>query len=158
MQDLLYMNLFIPIIFALLSGIAMSMQPGINSILGKSVQSPWLASTISFFVGTLALFLFVLFLGETKSASFLSDAISKSPWWIWTGGLLGVLVVTSALVFAPKLGATSWIALFLVGQVTMSVVLERFGILGFPEKPISIAKIIGLSLLVLGAWLVKKDS
>ncbi|EPG75116.1 PF04657 domain protein [Leptospira fainei serovar Hurstbridge str. BUT 6] len=90
MQDLSYMNLFIPVFFALLSGIAMSMQPGINSMLGKSVQSPWMASTISFFIGTLALFVFVVFLGETKSVSFLSEAINKNPWWIWTGGLLGV--------------------------------------------------------------------
>ncbi|TGL57686.1 DMT family transporter [Leptospira sarikeiensis] len=150
------MNLFLPIIFALLSGLAMSIQPGINSILGKNIQSPLLASTVSFFVGTIALAIVAFTVGEMKSASFIIQTIKEQPWWIWTGGLLGAIVVTSALVFAPKLGATSWIAFFLLGQVVTSILLEKWGVLGFPEKPISIQKLIGLGLLVLSAWLVRK--
>lgn len=150
------MNLLLPIFFAILSGVAMSIQPGINSILGKAVQSSWLASTISFFVGTIALAFVAAAFGEFKSISFFSETIKNQPWWIWTGGLLGALVVTSALVFAPKIGATSWIALFLVGQVATSVFLEKWGVLGFPEKRISLEKLLGLALLVLSAWLVRK--
>ncbi|TGM12110.1 DMT family transporter [Leptospira selangorensis] len=150
------MNLLLPIIFALLSGLAMSIQPGINSILGKNIESPWLASTISFFVGTIALGIITFALGEMKSTAFLVQTIKEQPWWIWIGGFLGAIVVTSSLVFAPKIGATSWIALFLLGQVITSILLEKWGILGFPEKPISIQKMIGLGLLILSAWLVKK--
>ncbi|EIE00535.1 PF04657 domain protein [Leptospira licerasiae serovar Varillal str. VAR 010] len=65
-------------------------------------------------------------------------------------------MVTSSLLFAPKLGATSWVALLLLGQVVTSVLLEKWGALGFPEKPISIQKMIGLGLLLLSAWLVRK--
>ncbi|TGK15548.1 DMT family transporter [Leptospira fluminis] len=151
------MNLLLPIAFALLSGIAMSIQPGINSLLGKSLESSWLASALSFLVGTFALFLFVLFLGEGRPSGVLYKTVIDNPWWIWTGGLLGALIVTSAIVFAPKLGATGWLALFLVGQVSTALVLEKYGILGFPEKPISLLKIVGLCLLVLGVWLVKKE-
>ncbi|TGK06085.1 DMT family transporter [Leptospira selangorensis] len=150
------MNLLLPIIFALLSGLAMSIQPGINSILGKNIESPWLASTISFFVGTIALGIITFALGEMKSTAFIVQTIKEQPWWIWIGGFLGAIVVTSSLVFAPKIGATSWIALFLLGQVITSILLEKWGILGFPEKPISIQKMIGLGLLILSAWLVKK--
>ncbi len=150
------MNLLLPIIFAILSGLAMSIQPGINSLLGRAVQSPWLASTISFFVGTIALAVITIGFGEFKSVSFFLETVKNQPWWIWVGGLLGALVVTSALVFAPKIGATSWIALFLVGQVATSVFLEKWGVLGFPEKRISVEKLIGLALLILSAWLVRK--
>ncbi|TGK42458.1 DMT family transporter [Leptospira andrefontaineae] len=150
------MNLLLPVIFALLSGLAMSIQPGINSILGKNIESPWLASTISFFVGTIALGIITFALGEMKSTSFILQTIKEQPWWIWVGGFLGAIVVTSSLVFAPKLGATSWIALFLLGQVVTSILLEKWGVLGFPEKPISIQKMIGLGLLILSAWLVRK--
>ncbi|WP_040508058.1 DMT family transporter [Leptospira wolffii] len=151
------MNLILPIFFAVLSGLAMSVQPGINSLLGRSIQSPWLASTISFLVGTIALGFVAFLLGEWKGAGSFSQAWQTQPWWIWTGGILGALVVTSALIFAPKLGATSWIALFLVGQVLTSVFLEKLGVLGFPEKPISLQKLLGLGLLIFGAWLVRKD-
>lgn len=150
------MNLLLPIIFALLSGLAMSIQPGINSILGKNIESPWLASTISFFVGTIALGIITFALGEMKSTAFIVQTIKEQPWWIWIGGFLGAIVVTSSLVFAPKLGATSWIALFLLGQVITSILLEKWGVLGFPEKPISVQKMIGLGLLILSAWLVRK--
>ncbi|PJZ23983.1 hypothetical protein CH352_18150 [Leptospira hartskeerlii] len=150
------MNLLLPIFFTLLSGLAMSIQPGINSILGKNIESPWLASTISFFVGTVALGIITIALGEIKSASFIVQTIKEQPWWIWTGGFLGAIMVTSSLVFAPKLGATSWLALLLLGQVITSILLEKWGALGFPEKPISIQKMIGLGMLVLSAWLVRK--
>ncbi|PJZ48821.1 DMT family transporter [Leptospira saintgironsiae] len=150
------MNLLLPVIFALLSGLAMSIQPGINSILGKNIESPWLASTISFFVGTIALGIITFALGEMKSTAFIVQTIKDQPWWIWIGGFLGAIVVTSSLVFAPKIGATSWIALFLLGQVVTSILLEKWGVLGFPEKPISVQKMIGLGLLVVSAWLVRK--
>ncbi|MEI7013854.1 DMT family transporter [Leptospira licerasiae] len=150
------MNLLLPVFFALLSGLAMSIQPGINSILGKNIESPWLASSISFFVGTIALGIITIALGEIKSTSFIFQTIKEQPWWIWTGGFLGAILVTSSLLFAPKLGATSWVALLLLGQVVTSVLLEKWGALGFPEKPISIQKMIGLGLLLLSAWLVRK--
>ncbi|TGJ99526.1 DMT family transporter [Leptospira semungkisensis] len=150
------MNLIFPILIAIFSGLAMSIQPGINSLLGKSLESPWLASTVSFLVGTIVLALTAFALGEMKSASFLVQTAKENPWWIWTGGLLGAIVVTSALVFAPKLGATSWLALFLFGQVLTSILLEKWGILGFPEKPISLQKWVGMGLLILSAWLVRK--
>lgn len=134
----------------------MSIQPGINSILGKNIESPWLASTISFFVGTIALGIITFALGEMKSTAFIIQTIKEQPWWIWIGGFLGAIVVTSSLVFAPKIGATSWIALFLLGQVVTSILLEKWGVLGFPEKPISVQKMIGLGLLVVSAWLVRK--
>lgn len=150
------MNIIIPILFTVLSGMLMSIQPGVNSILGKNIGSAWFASSISFLVGTLALCLIAFFLGEFKSGSYLLETAKTQAWWVWTGGLLGAFVVTSALVFAPKLGAINWIVFFLFGQIATSIILERWGLLGFPEKPISIQKIIGLVLLLLSTWLVRR--
>ena len=68
-------------------------------------------------------------------------ALARIPWWHWTGGLLGALYVVTAVVVAPRLGATALIAL-----VTFAV-LWRFKV---PEPIVVLAA----AAVGLGAWLL----
>ena len=70
------------------------------------------------------------------------------------GGLVGAIFVTTALIFAPRIGATYWVALIVAGQMAASVALDHFGWLGFPESPASVARIAGIGLIVGGVVLV----
>ena len=137
---------------ALVAGLSVPTQAGINAQLGLWTRSPVLASTISFAVGTLTL---VIYSAVTRIPLPSLAAIGGHPWWIWTGGTLGAFFVTTTIILVPKLGATTMVALILAGQMVASLLLDHFGLLGYPLHPISLGRVAGVLLLCAGVWLIK---
>jgi transporter family-2 protein len=140
------------ILLALAAGFCLPTQAGINAQLNQWSQSAILAATISFAVGTIGLFVYALCLRIPWPAV---DTMSRHPWWVWTGGLLGAFLVASTVVLAPRLGAASMVALIVAGQMTASVVLDHFGWLGYQLHPLSALRILGVCLLVGGVVLIR---
>ena len=81
-------------------------------------------------------------------------SVGKAPWWALIGGLLGAIYVTVALVAVRTLGAAGLTAVVIAGQLAISVVIDRFGLLGVARQQIGAARILGLVLLVVGVALV----
>ena len=80
--------------------------------------------------------------------------VGKVPWWALVGGLLGAVYVTVALVAVRTLGASGLTAVVITGQLIISVVIDRFGLLGVAKQHVGVTRIIGLVLLVAGFVLV----
>jgi len=126
-----------------------ALQAPINSSLGKSVGT-LAAATVSFGIGTLALLAITVVaggfgdLGEVRSV----------PWHYLAGGLLGAAYVTSVLVTVRSLGAGGVTAATIAGQLTASVIIDRFGLLGLDEKPLTLQRLAGVALLAVGTFLV----
>jgi len=76
-----------------LMGCGIAMQTAINSKLRYFVKSPYLASTVSFTIGALFLIALTIMSGESPFVS--TNIIIGNPWWIWLGGLLGVIGLTA---------------------------------------------------------------
>jgi bacterial/archaeal transporter family-2 protein len=132
------------------AGCLVGMQAPINSRLGKSVGSIE-AATISFFVGTVALVLILLIArGGLGSVG----QIGRVPWWALIGGLLGAVYVSVALVAVRTLGASGLTAVVITGQLVISVLIDRFGLLGVARQSVGVQRITGLVLLVAGVVLV----
>jgi bacterial/archaeal transporter family-2 protein len=87
-------------------------QAPINSHLGKAIGT-FQAAFISFAIGTLALVVVVSFAG-----GFGQMHLASVPWYYLTGGLLGVVFVSTLLVTVRTLGASGILAAGLVGQLT----------------------------------------
>ena len=83
------------------------------------------------------------------------EAFRSTQWWNWIGGPLGALIVLAGATLAPKLGAAAFIALVVGGQIACSMVLDHFGLMGLPENPLSVGKVIGAVLIVGGVLCVK---
>ena len=137
---------------ALVAGISVPTQAGINAQLGLWTRSPVLAATISFAVGTLALVIYSL---TTRIPLPALAGLSAHPWWIWSGGVLGAFFVTATIILVPKLGATTMVTTVLAGQMFASLLLDHFGLLGYPLHPVSLGRIAGVVLVCLGVWLIK---
>jgi len=144
------MTLFI--LMALVAGISVPTQAGINAQLGLWTRSPVLAATISFAVGTLSLLVYSF---ATRIPLPAVAAIGGHPWWIWIGGTLGAFFVTATIILVPKLGATTMVTTVLAGQMLASLLLDHFGWLGYPLHPISLGRIAGVVLVCAGVWLIK---
>jgi len=140
------------ILMALLAGISIPTQAGINAQLNLLARSPVLAATVSFAVGTLVLVLYAL---VTRIPLPNAAELSHHPWWVWTGGALGAFFVASTVVLAPRLGATTMVVLILAGQMLASLLLDHYGWLGYPQHAISFGRIAGVGLVCVGVMLVR---
>ena len=127
-----------------------AMQAPINAKLGRTIGSlP--ASTISFTIGALALLAITLLFSSGFGR--VGEAWQLS-WYYLTGGVLGAVYVTSALISVRTLGAGGVTAATICGQLALSVVLDRLGVLGLNERPLSWQRVLGVALLAVGTVLV----
>lgn len=137
----------------LLSGAMMPLQAGVNGQLARHIDSVMAASLISFVVGSLALLFITLAQREIPTTMAPFRGLS---WWHWTGGLLGVLFVASAAFAGPRIGALLFMSLVLAGQLSAALVLDHFGWAGFPQSSVTVGKVAGLALIVVGVWLIRR--
>jgi transporter family-2 protein len=132
------------------AGCLVGMQAPINSRLGKLVGGLE-AATFSFLVGTAALIAITVVVRGGLGGL---GQIDRAPWWALVGGLLGAVYVTVAIFAVRTLGASGLTAVVITGQLTISVLIDRFGLLGIAKQHIAAPRIIGLLLLAAGVVLV----
>jgi transporter family-2 protein len=141
------------VVLTAMVGGAVALQAPINSHLGKSVGT-FQAAFLSFAIGTLALLVIASVasggLGGVRHAT-------SVPWYYLTGGLLGVAYVSTVLVTVRTLGAGGVTAATIAGQLTLAVVIDRFGWLGVEQKPITLARVVGVLLLAAGVTLIVRN-
>ncbi len=84
--------------------------------------------------------------------------MDSPAWYYWLfGGLAGVAIVLTTLVTVRELGAGGVTAATIAGQLTLSVVLDRLGVLGLEERPLSWEKLVGIALLACGVVLIVRE-
>ena len=142
------------ILLALVAGSCFPIQAGVNSRLSQWTQSPVLASAISFTVGALALILLTVAMDVPLPSL---STLSAQPWWVWIGGLLGAVTVFSAIILAPRLGAASMLSLILAGQMLASLILDQYGLLGYPVRPATLTKLVGAAFVVAGIAFIQSN-
>ena len=145
-----YIFMFLP----MLVGMGVIIQTGANTQLKQYVGSPFLAALASFATGTICVFIVNLF-ASSDFKQFGWQQIQHTSWWMWTGGALGAMFITSAIVIAPKVGPTQFFGLVIASQLIFSVVVDHFGWLGFAQQSVNLQKIIGILLLVVGGFLIQ---
>jgi bacterial/archaeal transporter family-2 protein len=134
------------------AGGLVALQAPINSTLGKTVGT-FAAASVSFVIGTVALVGITVFaggFGEVGEARHLA-------WYYLTGGLLGACYVTTVLVSVRTLGAGGVTAATIAGQLSTSVIIDRLGILGLEQRPLSVLRLLGVVLLAMGTFLVVRE-
>jgi transporter family-2 protein len=56
----------------------------------------------------------------------------------------------------PRIGAATYIALIVAGQLLTSVTFDHFGVLGLTRHPITRVRVLGAVMLLVGVVLVRK--
>ncbi len=126
-----------------------ALQPAINAGLGRATGSlP--AALVSFAVGTLLLAGIVALSGQAGGLGSVLDV----RWYYLLGGALGAAWVFTALVTVKSIGAGGVAAASITGQLTGSIVLDRLGVLGLEQTPITLERAVGVVLLLAGTFLI----
>ncbi|MFC6170817.1 DMT family transporter [Loigolactobacillus jiayinensis] len=136
------------ILIGLTIGIGLPLQTSINSRLRHSVGSPFLASLISFAVGTV--FLAVMTLLIRHSLLFSTALLTQQPAWIWLGGLLGIVYLTGNILLFPKLGSVQTVIMPVLGQILAGLLIDNFGWFSSPVSHLSVSRVLGALLVLLG--------
>jgi transporter family-2 protein len=148
-----FFNNYFFIILALLAGMAMPTQGVVNSRLASYVENPVSAAFISFAVGTVALFVYMLLTGVPVS----SLAASKdAPLIAWIGGFLGAFFVSAMVAAVPRIGVALAFSLAIGGQMLVTLVIDHIGWLGLESKPINRYRVAGAALITVGVILIRR--
>lgn len=131
------------------AGGLIALQPAINAGLGKETGN-LAAALISFGVGTILLAAIVALAGQADGVG----SLTSVPWYYLLGGVLGAAYVTTALITVSEVGAGGVAAATITGQLTASVVIDRMGVLGLEQTPLTWQRLLGVALLLAGTLLV----
>lgn len=129
-------------------------QPPVNSQLGRHVGvlgAAFVSTTIS------ALVLLVIYVAAKGGFSGLSGLSGVHAYEL-TGGLLGAVLVSVSLVTVRPLGAGGVVAATVAGQLVVSALLDRAGVLGLHRTPLSATRLAGFLLLAGGVLLITRPA
>jgi len=141
-----------PHLMAAMVGAGLTVQVGMNATVRFAIGSPVLAAIVNFVVGLAALILVAVVSG----ARWPPGSAAVVPAWAWLGGLLGALYVASTTVLGPRLGAAALLALTLAGQMVAALLVDHYGVIGFPQSPVTPTRLLGAALLVAGVLLIMR--
>lgn len=132
-------------------GTGMSMQSAINSGLRSYVRSPFIASMISFVIGTVFLSIIVLVNGLPLAPEL--TVFTEQPAWIWLGGVCGVIALTTNIFIFPKIGSVETAIMPIIGMIITGMVIDNFGWFNSMVQPFGISRFLGVVLIFSGVFL-----
>src|SRR5918993_781266 len=112
-----------------------------------------IAAGVSIVVGVVCMALLALALRDPLPSA---GVAARIPWWAWSGGLFGAIFIGLAILLVPQLGAATFIALLVTGQMLASVAFDHFGWLGLAQCPMDAPRLIGVALLIGGVVLIRR--
>lgn len=134
----------------LLAGVGIPIMAALNGNLGTRLQSPLLATAILFTVGSVVSVIYLL-IAEGRPKFSLTENV---PGYLYFAGLFVIFYILSITWVGPKFGIGNAVAFVLLGQLISMTVIDHLGLFGAPQNMISVQRLIGLSLMIVGVFLV----
>ena len=75
-------------------------------------------------------------------------------WYMLASGVFGVVLYLTLSRTLPRLGATTAMALIIVGQLLVGMVIDHFGLFGVFQRSIDLWKVFAAILLLAGSFLM----
>lgn len=137
------------IVIAVLAGIAVALQ---GQLMGTMDRLAGTANSvlITYGFGALAALLFWLARRERV------EAVRAIPWYAWSAGLFGLVIVGGIGYAAPRLGLGRTLVITVAAQLAAALLIDHFGWLGSPQRAFDAVRALGLAMTVGGVWLVLK--
>ena len=128
-------------------------QQALNANLKGALDSAAWAGFISYLVGLACMALLIVVTREPLPSW---GVFARVPAWAWTGGAFGAVFIFLGIVLIPRLGAGTFIALMIAGQMLTSLAFDHFGVLGLAQRSADLPRLLGAALLVAGVVLIRR--
>lgn len=137
------------LILAAIAGLTMALQGSLNSMLGKKIG----IFEASFIVHlTAAIILIIILLLNINKGNI--QAWKDAPWYLYLGGVLGVIISYTVIVSIPELGVAVTTTAIVAAQVSTACLLDHVGAFGLDKIPFSWTKFLGIIFLAIGVRLM----
>ena len=137
------MNYFISIFTGIVLAIMISLNGGLGNISGN-----YASSVIIHFDGLIGI-IFVLIFTKSKIKN-----LKGIPFYMFTGGLIGILTVLFTNIGFMGLGVSLTVSLSLLGQLVTSLVIDHFGYFNMTVVEFDKKKILGLIVIIAGIYVM----
>ena len=136
------------IILAGIGGIAVAIQGQFKGLIDKNIgtlESVFITYTSG---GILAAVAMIASRGGNLKA------VQTLPWYTLSSGLVGLVIVGTIGYTVPRLGLSKAFTIIVASQFLVASILDHFGLLGAAVRPMDLSRLVGMSLLVVGVWLI----
>lgn len=149
-------SFLIPVALVAIAGSAVAMQPAFNGQLAQLLNSPLRAALVSFSAGLLILAVLVCGMAFRTGLP-TGRELARVPLHLWfIGGSLGAFFVAVSAWSAPRIGVGAFFATLIAAQLIAAIIIDHYGLIGLDVRPVSLLRIAGAALLVVGAILVTR--
>ena len=135
------------IVIAALAGIAVALQ---GQFMGAMDRSAGTTANIFLTYGVGALIAAAIWLAQGGRL----EGVRRIPWYAWSGGALGLVIVGGVGYTAPRLGLSRTLVIAVGAQLLMSLIIDHFGLFAAAQRSVDAPRAIGFALTVAGVWLV----
>ena len=134
-----------------LGGVTTALQSHFMGLLDKRVGTLESIFITYFSGGALIGLLMLILRGGNLGAG------GSAPWYAYTSGALGLVIVGSLGFGAPRLGLVTTFTIFVAAQFVMGALLDHFGWLGAAMRPLNAARLAGMAVVLAGIWLIIRE-
>ncbi|WP_201323864.1 DMT family transporter [Pseudanabaena sp. lw0831] len=143
MQSLLFW------LIAFVMGVITSVYLPMNGVVARYVGSALLANIPFYLLGAITTLLLYSLTGNFSAVS----RFREVPSYLYLSGFISAFLVFGSTFLIPRLGAGRFFVLFVAGQILMALAVSHFGLLDSPQDPITLKKVFGAILLLIGVVL-----
>jgi transporter family-2 protein len=136
-------------VIAAAAGLGGAVQIAVQGRLGDRVGSLEAMATASLIGALLAL---AVLLVARRSLAGIGEAV-EAPKWMLLGGVMSALIILAITVAGPRIGVVATTAFLIAAQFALAAVIDRYGWFGVERIGFTWARVLGISLLVVGAAL-----
>jgi bacterial/archaeal transporter family-2 protein len=147
------LSALLPAFLAIAAGISIVIQQTLNANLRSALNSAAWSGFISYAVGLACMGLLALAFRDPVPAA---GVAARIPYWALSGGVFGAIFIGLGIFLVPQLGAATFLALLVTGQMLGSIAFDHFGWLGLTQRPIDAPRLIGVALLIGGVVLIRR--
>jgi transporter family-2 protein len=137
---------------AFAAGLGGATQIAVQGRLGDRVGTLEAVATAAVVGGTIALATLLVARGSLGG---IGDAVA-GPKWQLLGGVMSVFIILTITVSGPRIGVVATTAFLIAAQLSFATVIDRYGLFGIEQVPVSWSRVLGVVLLLAGAALTLK--
>ena len=135
------------IIIAVIGGVTVALQAQMMGLLDKSIGTLE-GVFITYAGGGLLITITMIFMRGGNLGAWQSV-----PWYAYSSGALGLIIVGAIGYSAPRLGLVAAFTIIVSSQFVVAALIDHFGVLGATTRPIDLSRMLGMVLLLAGIWL-----
>ena len=137
------------IIYAIVSGISMSLQGVFNTKLGEKIGT-WETNVLVQLIGLILTVIITAFAGKGNFKE-----LNNANKLYLLGGVLGVVIIFTVMMRIGSLGTTYAIGVILISQIIAAAIIDYFGLFGTEKLNFTLKDFLGVAIMIIGIIVFK---